>query len=327
MTVNAKKTFVNDLENVIGEYLTGSNTKRVIKDVETELEGYNVEEIITDYQPEKDDLIKVFLNAKLTEGRSIKTIDRYRRELYKLCKAVGKPVAKISTEDVRDFLASEQKRGLGGHTLDGDRQVFSSFFNWIWREGYIPRSPTGNIGAIKYKKEIKTPYSTLELENIKRACRNSRETALVHFLLTTGCRVDEVHNMDIDAVNFKDLEVKVLGKGNKERIVYLTPVSAMLLQKYLAERMDDSDALFVSQKGRLTTGGIRWILKELEDRSGVPNVHPHRFRRTLATMLIDRGMSIQDVAKILGHSNINTTLTYVYSDKINVKHSYHHCIG
>lgn len=327
MSVSAKNTFVSDLEDVIGEYLTGAHTKRVVSDVKDELNDYTMERISQDYNPQNDDIVQAYLNAKEIEGKSRETINRYRREIYKLCSYAEKPVCRITTEDVRDYLASEQLRGLSGHTLEGVRQCISAFFNWVWREGYIQRNPMGNIGAIKYKVELKIPFTALELERLRQSCRTSRDMALVMFFLTTGCRVDEVHKMDIDSVSFTDLEVKVLGKGNKERIVYLTPVSAMMLQKYLADRADDNDALFVGRKGRLTTQGLRCILKKLEDRSGVVNVHPHRFRRTLATMLIDRGMSIQDVAKILGHSNINTTLGYIYSDKINIKHSYHQCIG
>lgn len=327
MSISTKNMFVSDLENVIGEYLTGANTKRVISDVKNELNDYSMERIATNYTPHSDEIIREYLNAKEVEGKSGKTIKRYKREIYKLCAYAEKPVCRITTEDVRSYLASEQQRGLSGHTLEGVRQCISAFFNWIWREGYVPRSPMGNIGAIKYKVELKIPFSALELERLRQSCQNSRDTALMMFLLTTGCRVDEVHKMNIDSVSFTDLEVKVLGKGNKERIVYLTPVSAMVLQKYLADRTDDDDALFVGQRGRLSTQGIRKILKNLEASSGVVNVHPHRFRRTLATMLIDRGMVIQDVAKILGHSNINTTLKYIYSDKINIKHSYRQCIG
>lgn len=322
MSLNAKEFFLNDVEDLIGEYLTGAHTKRVINDIDNQLVGYNLEMLGTDYKPGEDDIIQAFLNAKTVEGKSDKTIAHYAYVLEKAFAAIGVPAAKASTDDIREYLANEQARGLSNRTLNGERSVLSSFYGWVWREGYVNRNPMGNVGVVKYRKEVKAPYSEVELAKLKEACSTLRETALIQFLLSTGCRVNEAVCMDVDDIDFDRLECKVLGKGNKERIVYMTPVTAMTVKRYLEERHDDCPALFAGKRGRLTTNGIRVVLKQIEHRSGVENVHPHRFRRTLATTLINRGMPIQDVAKILGHANINTTLAYVYIDRANVKHQY-----
>ena len=322
MTVQAKQQLIGDIEDDIGEYLTAVNTKRVVKSVTDKLTDYNVELIRNDFTASDDDVLKAFIEAKTVEGRSEKTITRYSYMLEKMIAQIGKPVAKIDSFDVRSFLSEERKRGLSGRSLEGMRMIMSGFFNWATREGLINKNPMANIGAIKYKKDIKTPFSALEIEKIKRACKTARDRALVDFLTATGCRIGEVCKLTRDSVDFQNMEVLVLGKGNKERVVYLTEVAADSLRTYLDSRSDHSDQLFAGKREMFTEQGCRALLKRLERDSGVENVHPHRFRRTLATNLINRGMALQEVAYVLGHSNINTTMTYVYIEKANVKASY-----
>jgi len=218
---------------------------------------------------------------------------------------------------------AEKERGISNGTLDGIRSTLSSYFGWLQKEGLIEKNPCGNLGTIKCAKVVRQPYSSEDLERLKEGCKTLRDKAIVSFLLSTGCRISEVCGLNRDDIHFDTLECKVLGKGNKERIVYLDAVSAMFVKRYLNGRKDDNPALFVGKfKERLEPGGTRIMLKALERRTGVENIHPHRFRRTLATNLISRGMAIQEVAAILGHERIDTTMKYVCLDKSAVKNSY-----
>lgn len=198
-----------------------------------------------------------------------------------------------------------------------------SFFGWVQREGLIPNNPCGNLSTIKCGKEVRLPFSDVDIERLKETCETARDKALIAFLLSTGCRVGEVCGLNRADIDFANLECTVLGKGNKERTVYLDNVAAMQLRIYLNTRTDTCEALFAGKGSeRLQAGGIRKRLNEIGEKAGVENVHPHRFRRTLATTLINHGMPIQEVAKILGHEKIDTTMTYVYIDKTNVKNAY-----
>lgn len=322
MSIQAKEELVSQFEEKVGEYLTGAHTKKALADLKDTLAGFDVETIGGNYVAADDDILQAFINAKKVEGRSDKTINRYSYILEKFINAVGTPANKMTSDQIRAYFVMEKERGLSGRSLEGLRQVLSSFFGWSQKEGMIPKNPMGNIGAIKYKKQIKIPFSELELDTIKSHCETKRDKAIVYFLEASGCRVGEVCGLKRDSIDFQNREVKVLGKGNKERYVPLTELATATVKKYLDSRTDDYDGLFVGLQGNLTEQAVRFFLKGLEEKCGVPNIHPHRFRRTLATKLIDRGMSIQEVAYILGHANINTTMTYVYVDKINVKNAY-----
>lgn len=236
---------------------------------------------------------------------------------------LGKPLAEITTYDIRFYLSLRRQTGkVSNRSLDGMRRCYSSFFSWLAAEGLISRNPCAALAQIKSKKVVKKPYSAAEMEKIRKACGNVRNLALVDFLYATGCRVSEVARLDISDVDFERMECVVLGKGNKERKVYLTEVAAMHLQEYLNTRTDACGALFAGRGKRLGKNGIEAIVKNLGKRAGVENVHPHRYRRTLATNLLDRGMNIQDVATILGHADLKTTQIYCYISQANVKTAY-----
>jgi len=199
-----------------------------------------------------------------------------------------------------------------------------SCFGWLWKEGLIVSNPCGNLEPIKCPKMVKKAFSPAELERIKEACGNNlRDKAVVCFLLATGCRIEEttlLNRNDIDLVN---KEITVFGKGAKERTVYLDEIAASVLQRYFASRKDDSPALFPGRGSkRMTTGGLRAMLKRIEDKCGVENIHPHRFRRTLATILKKKGMPIEEISIILGHEDIRTTMKYICIDKTDIKHNY-----
>ena len=324
MSIVDKQTFAEELRNNLSDKLTLKDIETVTDVLASQMANYEVERRQDNAsQQDFDDMLKIFTDTKRIEGRSEKTLDRYRYILGKFRALDKTPIRQITVFNIRQFMAHEKSRGLSDRTLTGYRDVFSSFFGWVHREGLLPNNPCANLMPIKYRKEVRKPYSEVDIEKLKEACKLTRDKAIITFLLSTGCRISEVCNLNRNDIDFNNLECVVLGKGNKERTVYLNEVAAMQLKNYLATRNDNMEALFVGKgSDRLQPHGIRIMLKRIEERSGVDNVHPHRFRRTLATNLINHGMAIQEVAAILGHDRIDTTMTYVYIDKINVKNSY-----
>lgn len=324
MSIEAKQILLKDMEGILADKLTAATLEEVIDSIERRLVAFQVEmdpEHMT--QNGFNELMDIFMETKRIEGRSEKTIAHYRYILSRLRDETSVPIDKMTVFTLRSWLSKEQSRGIGDKTLEGYRCVFSSFFGWLHKEGLIPSNPCANLGPIKCQKKVRTPYSAIDIETLKESCDCSRDRAMVSFLLSTGCRISEVCALNRDSINFHDGECTVLGKGNKERTVFLNDVTTMLLQRYMDERTDDREALFIG-KGteRMTPGGVRARLKTIAERANVENVHPHRFRRTLATNLIDRGMNIQEVATILGHEKLDTTLKYVYINKNNVKNAY-----
>ena len=323
MSMDAKLALVQDIEEAMQDDLTVATMKKLKEALNGLLVSYVVEQRNLGGGNDNDDLLDAFLNAKRVEGLSQKTLYQYNRTLGKLTASAGFPLGKIRVENIRTYLASEKNRGISDRSLDGDRSVFSSCFGWLYKEGLITKNPCGNISKIKYAKKVRVPFSDTDIELMKESCVCLRDKAIIAFLLSTGARISEVCALNRSNIDFQAMECIVLGKGNKERTVYIDDVAGMLVRRYLAGRKDDNEALFVGRiNERLTDDGIRKMLKRVENVSGVENVHPHRFRRTLATSLINHGMSIQEVATILGHSNINTTLEYVYITQSNVKNNY-----
>lgn len=291
-----------------------------------QLNAYEVMERCTEVAVRDDSaqgLLKKFLATKRVEGTADSTLQRYAEINGALIQYLGKPLAEITTYDIRFYLSMRRQIGkVSNRTLDGMRRCYSGFFGWLTAEGLIPHNPCAALAQIKSRKTVKRPYSASDMEKIRKACDNIRDLTLVDFLYCTGCRVSEVSKLDISDIDFERMECVVLGKGNKERKVYLTEVAAMHLQEYLASRKDASEALFAGKGKRLKKAGIEAIIKKLGKTAGVENAHPHRYRRTLATNLLDRGMNIQDVAAILGHADLKTTQVYCYISQANVKAAY-----
>lgn len=324
MAIDAKQALMRELRKSLETKMTAADMAAAMDEVSVMLAHYSIERTASEETGhEFDEILDAFLSAKQIEGRSEKTIEHYRFLLQKLRNGVNVPIRDITVYSLRAYLAKEQQRGISDKTLEGTRSVFSSFFGWAQKEGLLPNNPCANLGAIKCAKKVKVPYSDIDIECLKEHCENSRDRALVAFLLSTGCRISEVCGLNRDSIDFRTMECTVLGKGNKERTVFVDEVTAMLVQRYLAERTDLSVALFAGRgSDRMTPGGVRAMLTRVAKEAEVNNVHPHRFRRTLATNLIDRGMKIQDVAAILGHEKLDTTMKYVYIDKNNVKNAY-----
>ena len=219
-------------------------------------------------------------------------------------------------------MSEEKDRGISDRSLAGLRCVYSSFFGWLCRESLIKTNPVNNIGTIKYRDEVRLPFSDVEFERLKRACRTKRDIAVIQFLNTTGARIGEVVALNRADIDMTGRKAKVLGKGNKERTVFFDDVTADVLKDYLESRTDSDPALFIGKRGRFEAGGFRVLLNQIGERAHVENVHPHRFRRTLATKLAKQGMPVQNIAAILGHSNINTTMKYVFMDTTSVENEY-----
>lgn len=291
------------------------------------LNDYDFQERCTDITVSDDGsvgILKKFITTKKIEGIADSTLRRYYDVNWRLIQFLQKPLNEITTYDLRYYLAAKRQEGkVSNRTLDGMRRCWSSFFGWMFAEGFIHGNPCLSLKQIKYKKTVKKPFSAIEMEKIRKVCKNSRDLALVDFMYSTGCRVSEIANLNIDDVDFEKRECIVTGKGNKERIVYLSEIATMNLCEYLKGRNDFSDALFVGRCGkRIGKNGIEAMLKRLGKKACVENAHPHRYRRTLATNLLDRGMNIQDVAVILGHADLKTTQIYCYISQSNVKMAY-----
>lgn len=325
MSMADKQMLLKSLEGELGNILTVAQMDQVLKAVNEQLNDYDVLKTSEDVCDSLD-LIDAFLSAKKVEGRSSKTLDRYKYIMQRLTNELHVSVSKINVYHLRSFLSKEKERGICDNTLEGYREIFSSAFGWLHKEGLIQSNPCTNLNAIKVQKKVRMPYSDVDIENLKDGCTSIRDKAIICFLRSTGCRISEVCGLDRDDVDLQRMECKVLGKGNKERTVYFDTVTALILKRYLASREDEDPALFVSEKrkGRMQPGSVRFILKKIESCSGgeLSNVHPHRFRRTLATNLINAGMPIQDVAVILGHEKLDTTMKYVYQSKEGIKNSY-----
>lgn len=325
--MDIRDKIINEVIGSIRDKLTDESIAVVQDVLVIELNKYELQERRTDVAlvddtPEK--LLKKFIATKRIEGLAESTLRRYYETNLEMMRFLRKPLGEITTYDLRFYLSLRRQNGnVSNRTLDGMRRCYSSFFNWLTAEELISRNPCAALAQIKYRKTVKKPYSATEIERLREACTNARDLALVDFLYSTGCRVSEVSRLNIADIDFEKMECVVVGKGNKERIVYLSPVAAMHLQEYLQCRTDISDALFVGKGGkRLGKNGIEAALKRIGDAAGVENVHPHRYRRTLATNLLDRGMNIQDVATILGHADLKTTQIYCYISQSNVKAAY-----
>ena len=321
MSLDAKIRLINGLKEKLADKFTLKELNSLAIALNEELAHYKVE-LDEKYLDSTEDLIEFYISALKVEGKSPRTLKRYEYIIRRFLKDVKIPTEKLSVFNIRAYFVKEKNRGVQDSTLDGVRQILNAYFSWLHREGILLTNPMGNIGTIKAKKKILEILSDVDIELMKSHCKNDKDLAIIMFLLTTGCRVDEVRNLDRSSINFSTYEVKVLGKGNKERIVYINPVVAMQLKKYFDGRKDDDPCLFRSKYGRITVSGIETILHDLEKRSGVKHIHPHKFRRTLATNLIKKGMPIEKVAAILGHEKIDTTMKYIVLDNSEIKHAY-----
>ena len=275
--------------------------------------------------------VELFLAAKKLEGCSERSLRYYSSTLTRFSAEIAKPAHDVTTDDIRDYLASYSGDGrVGKTTIDNIRRVISSFFSWLEEEDYIYKSPVRRIKKIKTSRVLKPVYSDESLELLRDSCEEIRDLAMIDLLSSTGIRVGELVQLDRRDIDFDARECVVHGKGDKERRVYFDARAKTHLPAYLELRADDTPALFVSLRRpfrRLEISGVEARLRKLGEDSGVKHVHPHKFRRTLATKAIDKGMPIEQVQVLLGHSKIDTTLCYAMVDQDNVKRSHRRYIS
>jgi len=281
---------------------------------------------LTKKQIDNSEFLKLFLEAKKIEGCSERTIQYYRVTIEKMLQKVTIPARKITTEDMRDYLAGYQQiNNCSKVTVDNVRRNISSFFFWLEEENYILKSPMRRIHKIKTNKQVKETISDEDIEKLRDACRCHRDLAIVDLLYSTGMRVGELVSLNRSDVNFELRECVVLGKGGKERKVYFDAKAKLHLQEYLNGRVDNNSALFVTLDRpfeRLKISGVEIRVRSLGKSVGLLKIHPHKFRRSMATRAIDKGMPIEQVQKILGHSQIDTTMQYAIVNQGNVKISH-----
>ena len=322
-----KAQLVADVTEALVGQIRQSDIETVSDEMVIALRDYEVTKRVTDlvkYDGANEMILKRYKACLVIAGRSEKTVAQYERTVKKLFIALQKNYTDMTVSDLRFFLAYEKSRGVSNRTLENTRVQISAFFSWLLEEELINKNPCRSITPIKYTKEVKLPFSTVEIDAIRSACKTKKERAIVEFLLSSGVRVSELCTIRISDVNFDTLAVVVReGKGSKQRTVYINDLTSKHLIEYLSKRNVAGDYLFYNKaKQPLNPGGVRHILKTIEERAGIANVHPHRFRRTFATGLANRGMDIQEIGKLLGHSNLNTTLTYVYTSDEKVRTSY-----
>ena len=291
---------------------------------------------LSDARPEKEQIsnqeyLKMFIEAKQIEGCSARTLQYYQVTIEHLLKNIDTVIRKITTDEIRTYLAEYQQRNnCSKVTVDNVRRNISSFFSWLEEEDYILKSPMRRIHKIKTKQPVKEIISDEMIERLRDNCRCSRDLAMIDLLYSTGIRVGELVGLNISDIDFEERECVVYGKGDKERRVYFDAKAKLHLQNYINSRTDTNPALFVtldSPYERLKISGVEIRVRELGRKLNIEKIHPHKFRRTMATRAIDKGMPIEQVQKILGHSQIGTTMQYAIVNQNNVKTSHRRYIA
>ena len=289
------------------------------------------EEQLTKATDETQNYVKVFLAAKRVEGCSEKTVRYYDSTIRNVLTIIGKDVRHVETDDLRMYLDRYQTQsGVSKVTIDNIRRILSSFFSWLEDEDYILKSPVRRIHKVKTATNIKETYTDEELEKMRDNCTELRDLAIIDMLASTGMRIGEMVLLNKADINFNERECVVFGKGDKERIVYFDARTKIHLQNYINSRTDDNTALFVTLRSpheRIKIGGIETRLREMGKTLEIEKIHPHKFRRTLATMAIDKGMPIEQLQQLLGHKRIDTTLQYAMVKQSNVKQAHRKYIG
>lgn len=304
------------------EYLTANQSQK--------LQRVLVSRLIRRTETEKSipnaQYLTMFLNAKKIEGCSERTLAYYKTTIERLLESVHESIRKVTTNDIREYLADYQSwNNCSKTTIDNVRRNISSFFTWLEEEDYIIKSPMRRIHKIKVTQVVKEIISDEEIEKMRDKCKSLRDLAIIDLLYSTGIRIGELVQLNVDDINFEERECIVFGKGSKERRVYFDAKTKIHLQGYINNRVDKNPALFVTLHApyaRLKISGIEIRLRRLGRELGISKVHPHKFRRTMATRAIDKGMPIEQVQKLLGHSQIDTTMHYAIVNQTNVKVSH-----
>lgn len=326
-----RQRITNDVVQQMLPYLNNAQIEKLQDVMEHILWNYDIVPSDGKKQEQEQNYLSLFLQAKRVEGCSEKSLKYYEKTIQKMLNGVGKTVKEIVTEDIRAYLTGYQKqRQTSKVTVDNVRRILSSFFSWLEDEDFIVKSPVRRIHKVKTAKVVKDTYTDEALELMRDNCTTTRDLAMIDLLASSGMRVGELVTLNREDINFNERECVVLGKGNKERLVYFDARTKIHLQNYFDARTDDNPALFVTLKQpfeRLKIGGVETRLREMGRRLKIPKVHPHKFRRTLATTAIDKGMPIEQVQQLLGHQKIDTTMHYAMVRQQNVKLAHRKYIG
>ena len=325
------ENLINDIEQAMLGVLNNEQMSQLRKVLDYTFRDINVSSKNNEECSGNSELIDIFLSAKRVEGCSDKSMHYYRSTLNNAIRKIGKNIRHITTDDLRSYLNDYQlTSGATKVTVDNIRRILSSFFSWLEDEDYIVKSPVRRIHKVKVGKTVKETYSDEALEQMRDHCEGIRDLALIDLLASTGMRVGELVKLNRNDIDFENRDCIVTGKGDKQRRVYFDARTKIHLQRYFAERIDDNPALFVSLLApydRLQISGVEIRLRRLGRELNIPKVHPHKFRRTLATMAIDKGMPIEQVQHLLGHQSLDTTLQYAMVNQTNVKMSHRKFIG
>ena len=335
------------MEQDVGKYERETNMDEKLVSILNEMADYlniaqmkKLQEVLlknlSDETPQKEEIsnneyLKMFIDAKRIEGCSMRTLSYYQVTVEHLLSQITCPIRKITTDQIRCYLANYQKRNnCSKVTVDNIRRNISSFFSWLEEEDYILKSPMRRIHKIKTKQAVKEIISDEIIERLRDNCKCLRDLAMIDLLYSTGIRVGELVGLNISDINFEERECVVYGKGDKERRVYFDAKAKLHLQNYIESRVDNKPALFVTLDApydRIKISGVEIRIRELGRKLDIEKIHPHKFRRTMATRAIDKGMPIEQVQKILGHSQIDTTMKYAIVNQNNVKTSHRRYIA
>ena len=320
-------TVVSKLRVCLDGILNPQQLKTVEKAIILILENYDLnEKNVSPEDSSNTELITRFISAKKVEGCSARTLQYYETTIIHAVSDIGKSILLIDTDDLRNYLSNyQEQRSSSKSTIDNIRRILSSFYAWLEDEDIVIKSPVRRIHKVKSGSVVKDTFSDEELERIRDNCDNIRDLAMIDLLSSTGMRVGELVNLNRGDVDLNQRECIVLGKGDKQRVVYFDARTKLHLEEYLSERTDSNESLFVSLNkphSRLSIGGIESRIKSIGIRSSLDDVHPHKFRRTMATQAIDKGMPIEQVQKLLGHVRIDTTMQYAMVNQSNVKISH-----
>lgn len=326
-----KQNLINDVVQGMLPYLNNGQIEKLQEVLHFALFNYQVTQDKEHEENSEQNLVELFLSAKRIEGCSEKSLKYYKTTIETMLFQLQKDVKQIVTDDIRTYLTEYQNSKHSSRvTIDNIRRILSSFFSWLEDEDYILKSPVRRIHKVKTGTSVKETYSDEALELMRDSYTELRDLAMIDMFASTGMRVGEMVLLNREDINFNERECVVFGKGDKERIVYFDARTKIHLQNYLQSRKDNNPALFVSLQSphnRMKIGGIEVRLRNLGNRLGLVKVHPHKFRRTLATVAIDKGMPIEQVQQLLGHRRIDTTLQYAMVKQSNVKIAHRKYIG
>ena len=326
-----KQKIMEEIMQQMLPHLDNAQLQKLEEVLEHSLFMYEISSKYTETEDDSQKLIDAFVYAKRIEGCSEKTLKYYRTTIETMTEAIDKGVRHMQTDDLRAYLTEyQEKHGSSRVTIDNIRRILSSFFSWLEDEDHILKSPVRRIHKVKTATNIKDTYTDEELEKMRDNCTELRDLAIVDMLASTGMRIGEMVLLNKADINFNERECVVFGKGDKERVVYFDARTKIHLQNYIDGRTDDDPALFVTLRApheRIKIGGIESRLREIGKALEIEKVHPHKFRRTLATLAIDKGMPIEQLQQLLGHKRIDTTLQYAMVKQSNVKQAHRKYIG